>query len=316
MPQKLVIETDMFDDVDDVGALALAHALADDGQVQIAAVMVNTPSRWGHLAVKLLNRAFGRPGIPVGVRGPLDDSVAGNDYAKQLVDRFGSPGDAEGVHDARALWHALLEEADAHSLVLVSIGFYDNLVALLDSVDPELIRRKVRRGAVMGGRFPSGAEFNFASAPELTRRFLAEWPTPLDVLGWEVGSDVETGRGLTMSSRLDPVSFAYRTFCGSHSGRPSWDPMTVALATDAAGWGLVLSERGRIVVESDGHNVWRPGSDATMRYVTARPPGGAIAQRIDAMLESAIDSRFGFAGGKIPSLARFSGVRELPSEQR
>lgn len=289
---KLVIETDIFDDVDDVGALALAHALADEGDVEIAAVSVNTPSRWGPLAVKLINRAFGRPDIPVGGRLPSDESVAGNDYAKRLVERFGPDADAGEVYDALELWPVVLEAADDQSLVLVSLGFFDNLVALLDTVDPELIRRRIRRAAVMGGRFPRGVEFNFAAAPELTRRFLREWPTPLDFLGWEAGSDVESGRTLTASTRADPVSFAYRVFCGSVGARPSWDPMTVALAVDAEAWGFVLSDPGCVTIGDDGENTWSADRTATMRYVSETPPAVVTGHRIDTLLESAIDRRF------------------------
>ncbi|MGA0567357.1 nucleoside hydrolase [Rathayibacter sp. KR2-224] len=291
MAMKLVIETDIFDDVDDVGALALAHALADEGRAEITAVFVNTPSRWGHLAVKVVNRAFGRPEIPVGLRLPVDDNIAENDYAKQLVARFGSPADSEDVHDAVALWRDVLDSADEQSLVLVSLGFYDNLVALLDTVDGELIRRKISHGAVMGGRFPNGVEFNFAKAPALTQRFLREWPTPLDFLGWEMGTDVESGRSLTASSRLDPVSSAYRLFCGPDGGRPSWDPMAVALAVDAEDWGLTLSEPGSVSVDDDGHNVWRPDRNGTMRYVSATPPAAVVGNRIDTLVVSAVDKR-------------------------
>ena len=39
---KIVFETDMESDVDDAGALALLHALADNGECEILAVMHNT----------------------------------------------------------------------------------------------------------------------------------------------------------------------------------------------------------------------------------------------------------------------------------
>lgn len=291
MTVRLVIETDIFEDVDDVGALAVAHALADEGAVEIAAVCVNTPSRWGALAVAAINRAFGRPGIPVGALDGLDDRVARNDFARGLVQAHGQEEDVHAIAPARVVWERILDSASDDSLTLASLGFYGTLVDVLDAT-PEKVARKVARAAVMGGRFPSGTEYNFASAPASTREFLTRWPTPIDLLGWEAGAQIETGRGLTSSDRADPVSSAYRAFCGRDAGRPSWDPLTVLLAADPERWGFELSPPGTVRVEPDGSDVWVPTPTGSMRYTTAIRDGMAVGRSIDAMLEGAIDRRF------------------------
>ena len=41
-PVQLIIDTDLGFDVDDVGAIAVAHALADQGKVDILGVVCNT----------------------------------------------------------------------------------------------------------------------------------------------------------------------------------------------------------------------------------------------------------------------------------
>lgn len=292
MTVRLVIETDIFDDVDDVGALVIAHALADEGSVEIAGVCVNTPSRWGGLAVAAINREFGRPGIPVGTLVELDDGVARNDFARSLVRTYGREEDSDAIGPADRLWDRMLDDAADHSLTLVSLGFYGILVDLLERAAPEKVARKVARAAVMGGRFPTGVEYNFASDPAMTREFLARWPTPVDLLGWEIGAEIETGRGLTISDRSDPVSSAYRSFCGRHAGRPSWDLLTVLLSVDPERWGFELSAPGRVRVEPDGRDVWTPESTGSMRYTTGIRDTTAVARRLDAMLESAIDRRF------------------------
>ncbi|WP_348787655.1 hypothetical protein [Leifsonia sp. NPDC080035] len=288
----MVIETDIFDDVDDVGALVVAHALADEGTVEIAAVLVNTPSRWGGLAVAAINRAFGRPGIPVGSLAELDDRVARNDFAHALVQAHGREDDSRAIEPAGRLWNRVLDSAADHSLTLVSLGFYGILVGLLDDAGADTVARKIERAAVMGGRFPSGVEYNFAAAPELTRAMLTRWPTPLDLLGWEIGAEIETGRGLTSSDRVDLVSSAYRAFCGRRGGRPSWDLLAVLLAVDPERWGFELSPPGSVAVEADGHNTWTPEAAGRMRYTTAIRNPIEVARALDAMLEGAIDRRF------------------------
>ncbi len=46
-PVHLIIDTDIFSDVDDTGALAIANAAQDGGKVDLLGVMVDTPSKWG-----------------------------------------------------------------------------------------------------------------------------------------------------------------------------------------------------------------------------------------------------------------------------
>ena len=51
--KKLLIDTDIFSAVDDVGALAIANVFHNSGDVEVVGVMVNTPSKWGPLAVSV-----------------------------------------------------------------------------------------------------------------------------------------------------------------------------------------------------------------------------------------------------------------------
>jgi len=51
--KKLIIDTDIFSAVDDVGALAIANVFHNAGDAEIVGVMVNTPSKWGPLAVNV-----------------------------------------------------------------------------------------------------------------------------------------------------------------------------------------------------------------------------------------------------------------------
>src|SRR5689334_5620859 len=90
-PPRLIIETDLFADVDDVGAIALAVALERSGHVTLAAVSVNTPSRFGPRAAAALLTALGSR-APVGRFPQEDDSVWKDDYARVLAERF-EPGD-------------------------------------------------------------------------------------------------------------------------------------------------------------------------------------------------------------------------------
>ncbi|EOD20735.1 hypothetical protein EMIHUDRAFT_229346 [Emiliania huxleyi CCMP1516] len=72
MPERIIIDTDMSIDVDDVGALCLAHALQDRNKAEILAVTHNTGLEQGVGAVSVINHYFGRDDIPIGAyRGPV-----------------------------------------------------------------------------------------------------------------------------------------------------------------------------------------------------------------------------------------------------
>jgi len=90
-PVRLILDTDMSGDCDDAGALALLHALADLGEVELLATVTNRKDRTNAsaAAVDAINTYFGRPDLPIGTdkQGPtaLQRTSA---YAAALRDEF------------------------------------------------------------------------------------------------------------------------------------------------------------------------------------------------------------------------------------
>jgi hypothetical protein len=56
----------MESDVDDVGALAMVHALADMGETEILGVMVCAKNPWSVLCADRINTYFNRGDLPLG----------------------------------------------------------------------------------------------------------------------------------------------------------------------------------------------------------------------------------------------------------
>jgi hypothetical protein len=84
---RLIFDTDIESDVDDVGSVALLHALADRGEVEILAMGVSAKHRWSVPCLSALNTYFGRPDIPLGgVKGPGVDE--GSKYAEAIAREF------------------------------------------------------------------------------------------------------------------------------------------------------------------------------------------------------------------------------------
>ena len=91
---NLIIDTDAGFDVDDIGALAIAHYYAKEGQANILATMHCTGFELGIAAVNVINTYYGRPDIPLGAyKGPFGAEYGyQNKYAEDLVNNFPNGG--------------------------------------------------------------------------------------------------------------------------------------------------------------------------------------------------------------------------------
>ena len=65
-PVKVILDTDMITDFDDVGALACLHALADAGECEILATVSCTRGNASTAAIGVINGYYGRADLPVG----------------------------------------------------------------------------------------------------------------------------------------------------------------------------------------------------------------------------------------------------------
>ncbi|MET3566908.1 inosine-uridine nucleoside N-ribohydrolase [Leifsonia sp. 563] len=295
---RLIIETDLFSDVDDVGALAIAHALADDGRCEILTVGVNTPSIYGVPAARGVNGFFGRPGIPVG-RFPLqDESVSEPDYARFITENYVVPR-AQDAELAVTVHRRALAEAAAASVTVVSIGFFGNLRDLIESPPDDisdldgrsLVAGAVTRLIVMGGRFPEGHEFNIAHDPVAAAFVLSRWPTPVEFVGWETGFEVVTGRGLSRDSEHNLVGAAYRRFSGEGSGRASWDLIAMHYAVVSDPDLYVLSPRGRLTVGQNGWTRFVTDDLGPHRHISLAAEPARVGDALDALLERSTRAR-------------------------
>jgi len=234
-PTTVILDTDISLDVDDVGALALLHALADRKEAKIAGVVVseslhNYDGLWGPPLVDIVNTHYGRPDIPIGVyKGPHRDIGRYGTFAETVVNA-GFPHDltdAFAAEDGVKLYRRLLSEAPDSSVTIVSIGYLTNLEGLLrsqpDEISPltgrELIVAKVRQWSCQGGRYPeSGSEqgLNFGHYPKSSQFVIENWPGRIMFVGDELGSRFQAGGSLmaSLDPSDNPVALAFKAFNG------------------------------------------------------------------------------------------------------
>ena len=65
-PVRLILDTDLGPDYDDVGAMAVLHALVDSGQVRLLATLSSNKDERVVPCIEVINAYFRRPDIPVG----------------------------------------------------------------------------------------------------------------------------------------------------------------------------------------------------------------------------------------------------------
>ena len=263
-PVKVVFDTDMLTDFDDVGALACLHALADAGECEILATVSCTRGNASVAAVEVINGYYGRGDLPVGA--PKGDCVLGGcagakakvDPTSPLDAEEGTPRPAEGRHlkyrklaadypqwvrhldaddapDAKDVYRRVLSAAPDGSVVICTVGFLTNLRNLLDSqpdaISPldgrALVARKVKKLVSMACAYPSGKEYNSMWDWKASKAVFENWPTPVVFSDWQYGADVFAGRAVAeMKGPRNPVK---DVFAGNIPSREE-------IASDPARW--------------------------------------------------------------------------------
>src|SRR5512143_3377439 len=70
---RIIFDSDLGPDYDDVGALAFLHAMADSGKAEILATLSSNKHELVVPSIEVINTYFGRPGLPLGA--PRSDGV-------------------------------------------------------------------------------------------------------------------------------------------------------------------------------------------------------------------------------------------------
>ena len=222
--KKVIYETDMCLDVDDVGGLAILHAMADRGEAEILAVCFNEVHPSGAAAIDAVNTWYGRGDMPVGV---YKDNLFEPDYSGYLEELAKFPHDLDKERAASALdtYRQVLSDQPDRSVTIISVGFLNNLNDLLNA-EPTLVEHKVKELVIMGGLINDGFNLSRHRLVTASQNVIENWPTPLVISG--PGSSILTGTTLEGVSEKNPVRTAYYEFFGSnYCARPSWDQIAV-----------------------------------------------------------------------------------------
>lgn len=268
---NVIAETDLTFDVDDVGALATLHALADLGEARLLGVSFNEIHPNGVAAIAAINAWYGRASTPIarfsGMLENPDESRYLDFLAKMTHEKEGAL-----VSSALDFYVDTLSTEQDRSVTIVSLGFLNNVADLLRT-HPTLLERKVKRLVVMGGRVNDNFNFVRHGLIGETQFVIEHWPT--QVVFTDFGGELHTGISLASTPPENPVREAYyRWFNGTFRGRSSWDQIAILVAVrgEVGGFEFVGDMTGRLrngfTWEIDGiHRAYAQPTESKAFYV-------------------------------------------------
>lgn len=313
-PVSIFLDTDLGIDIDDAGALAVLHTLADRGEANILATVSNVYDPHAPAALDAINTYYGRPDIPIG-RNPNPehypvatpywrDDIPEPHFIEPMAD-FPNDTDRASLTPATEIYRQTLAAQPDNSVTVVSLGFMQNMADLMNSAPDqysdlrgmELIQQKVKKLVLMGGFYPGhpgelylsgGKEMDAAAANQV----IDSWPTPM--VFSPGNKDVCDGvvNGTTISEATpptNPVRRGYELFA-EQRGRTAWDLCAVLYAVrgnsdpeDGAYFKLAETEE-RLAVESDGASSWVPDASSRHSRMLRVMPEEELERVLEALL--------------------------------
>ena len=199
----------------------------------------------------------------------------------------------------------LLAQHDGNAAIVLA-GPATGLVRILDLYrsGPQ-ITAKCRQLVVAAGAIPAGpAESSIKSDVAAARRLFAEWPTPIVMVGTEVGDALAYPAASIEKdfawSPAHPVVEAYRAFrpMPYDASAPALAAVLYAVQPDEGYF--TLSEPGTISVLDDGRTRFAPQADGKHRYLIVDPAQKArVVTQYTSLVPAPPAPRPGRRGGAV-----------------
>jgi purine nucleosidase len=271
MPQKVILDTDIGDDIDDAMALALILASPELELVGVTTVFGNVAarSRQARTLLKAAGERFTRIPVAAGCGGTMASRpVPGRgtvDYLKGAVPNQDAASLAERDLPKQDPRHGvdliidLIMNGDG-DIIPIPIGALTN-IAMAMVKEPRIVA-KIPRIATMSAEFKRGfSEWNIKCDPEAAA-LVYNSGVPMSVTTWDIGNTVKFGQ-----AELDRLATgkggvaqyltrAIRTWQAAHDHTPMpslFDPMAVATLVKPE---LCTWLTGTVAVELQGQHTY------------------------------------------------------------
>jgi hypothetical protein len=305
-PLKVIFDTDIDGDNDDVAAAAILHAFADAGRVEILAMGVVSLHPYSPACLDAINTHYGRGDIPIGVYKGSKLARHGSSYAKAVAERCPNDiGLSDKVPNVLGVYRRVLSRQPDSKVTIIAVGQMNNLVDLLASPPDEhselpgreLVRRKVGELFVMAPYFNERNEYqrayNFTTSPQAAVELVEKWPTKIRFGEGNLGHRHFIGSRLNETPADNPARIAFEAYFAAEkqtSGktenkRHCADPTTVLYAVSGTEYFGEVGP-GACDVREDGFTRWNSGRDKQHFYNTQKLP----TEELEAVMEKLLVS--------------------------
>lgn len=309
---KIIFDTDMGSDCDDVGALTLLHSYADMGKAEILGCVYSSGKvPYGAGIVQGINIYRGRPDIPVGAAhdttvGDPEDKMTAGKLARDTAAFKNTIIYNKDAVNQTALNRRLLVGQKDNSVVYVTIGhtkgLYDLLLSGPDEISGlsgrELIQKKVKRWVALGAlgannpkqHFSKDWNFFFNGTAPFTKYLVDSFPGEIHFI--DAGSDVMTGKSFINTPAGNIVRTAYRDWLWNvemkslEDQRPSWDLAAIYYAVEGEGDFLRNTGKGKLEFDIEKGCRWHkePGKSNQFFVVQREEVQGPFADYLNGKI--------------------------------
>lgn len=294
---KIIYDTDIGVDVDDLVDLMLLHQLAINGDCELIATIAATSDSWSSGCLYPINKSFQRPDIPVGARASGVAFGAASYYGTEIIQAAG--GGIGTIQNALTLYRTLLAAADDNSITIICSGPMGNMSDLLNSgpdsisslTGVQLTRKKVRELIIPAGVYPSSSSphsHNFIVDPTSANNMCATATCPMVFVDDNVAlvenatptpnNGTYTGRLLSVLNPNETVLVGWRAWTAKSGApyRPCWAQNAIMYACFGLGRGydtfFTRTINGSVSVNAGtGQSTWTAGTIKEHSYLTMSP---------------------------------------------
>lgn len=290
-PIRIIFDTDIGNDVDDVLALAMIHNLEKRGACKLLAVTVTKDHPKAAAFTDVVNTFYGRGDVPIGVvrNGATPEEGRFNKLADDAEKYPHDLKSGEDAPEAVGLLRKILAAQPDNSVALIQVGFFTNFSRLIDSQPDEhsplngkdLITKKVKVLSVMAGAFQTiknsnyYLEYNVIKDIPAAQKLAKEWPTAILWCGYEIGINAEYPHESILKDYEyvphHPVKDSYVLYNPPPHNRPTWDQATMMAVVLADRGYFDLSPKGTVEVLDDGFTKFKLNKEGRDQFLIMSP---------------------------------------------
>ncbi|MEO6923106.1 MAG: hypothetical protein ABI142_04720 [Bryocella sp.] len=303
---SVILDDDCSNDVDCVLTMPILFEMQHRGDVKVLAVMADSANPLTAPVFRIFAKQAGYPEMPIGANQTNEPSTAlsvsnkSNEslWTKGLIARFAPSDNRTKYPDCASLYRKTLVAVKDHSVAIAATGFPTCLNQLLatkaDKISAlsgaDLVKQKVSLLSVMGGKYPSGKEWNFTSDAPGWNALFTMWTKqhgfpPVYLNGFANGAHVIAAPTAGADPMTSPTQYALDLY--HTTKRPMWDILSVMYAAwgaqhDGKMW-FTVSKAGTVKVDAaTGLSTWNAAANSGHFTITNAQSNDAFSALLDA----------------------------------